>query len=147
MFGVLGIYNFGWILKSNKMNYLWNSQPFIRGSKCWFLKVPQFLVNLGTTFFCWITEELLHSTYRFVYLWFLQEAKKTGKKPNGCKEPLIMCIIEGMKLFPTGQLISNQNYAALNFPKMQQNIPRISVLAPKMGQNYKHNTILFCNYT
>ena len=33
-----------------------------------------------------------------------------------------------------GQLISEQIYAVLNFPKMQQNIARISALASKMGQ-------------
>ena len=41
--------------------------------------------------------------------------------------------------FPTfmvakGQLISEQIYAVLNFPKMQRNIARISALASKMGQ-------------
>ena len=33
-----------------------------------------------------------------------------------------------------GQLISEHIYAALNFPKMQQKIARISALASKMGQ-------------
>jgi hypothetical protein len=33
-----------------------------------------------------------------------------------------------------GQLISEQIYAVLNFPKMQRNIARISSLASKMGQ-------------
>ena len=33
-----------------------------------------------------------------------------------------------------GQLISEQIYAVLNFPKMQRNITRISALASKMGQ-------------
>ena len=33
-----------------------------------------------------------------------------------------------------GQLISEQIYAVLNFPKMQRNIARISALASKMGQ-------------
>jgi hypothetical protein len=33
-----------------------------------------------------------------------------------------------------GQLISEQIYAVLNFPNMQQNISRISALASKMGQ-------------
>ena len=33
-----------------------------------------------------------------------------------------------------GQLISEQIYAVLNFPKMQLNIARISALASKMGQ-------------
>jgi hypothetical protein len=33
-----------------------------------------------------------------------------------------------------GQLISEQNYAFLNFPKMQRKIARISALASKMGQ-------------
>jgi hypothetical protein len=33
-----------------------------------------------------------------------------------------------------GQLISEQNYAVLNFPKMQRNIAGISALASKMGQ-------------
>ena len=33
-----------------------------------------------------------------------------------------------------GQLISEQIYAILNFPKMQQNITRISALASKKGQ-------------
>ena len=33
-----------------------------------------------------------------------------------------------------GQLISEQIYAFLNFPKMQQNIARISAPASKMGQ-------------
>ena len=32
------------------------------------------------------------------------------------------------------QLISEQIFAVLNFPKMQQNIVRISALASKMGQ-------------
>ena len=44
-----------------------------------------------------------------------------------------------MKIFwtiPTkGQLISDQTYAVLHFPKMQQNIGRISALASKMGQD------------
>ena len=34
-----------------------------------------------------------------------------------------------------GQLISQQIYAVLNFPKMQRNIARISALASKMGQS------------
>ena len=38
---------------------------------------------------------------------------------------------------PKGQLISEQIYAALNFPKMQRNIARISALASKMGQIQK----------
>ena len=33
-----------------------------------------------------------------------------------------------------GQLISEQIYAVLNFPKMQRNITRISALAYKMGR-------------
>ena len=33
-----------------------------------------------------------------------------------------------------GQLISEQIYAVLNFPKMQGNIARISALASKIGQ-------------
>ena len=33
-----------------------------------------------------------------------------------------------------GQLISEQIYAVLSFPKMQQNITRISALASKTGQ-------------
>ena len=33
-----------------------------------------------------------------------------------------------------GQLISEQIYAVLNFPKMQRNIARISTLASKMSQ-------------
>ena len=33
-----------------------------------------------------------------------------------------------------GHLISEQIYAVLNFPQMQQNIARISALASKMGQ-------------
>ena len=33
-----------------------------------------------------------------------------------------------------GQVISKQIYANLNFPKMQQNIARISTLASKMSQ-------------
>jgi hypothetical protein len=33
-----------------------------------------------------------------------------------------------------GQLISEQICGVLNFPKMQQNIARISTLASKMGQ-------------
>ena len=33
-----------------------------------------------------------------------------------------------------GQLISEQIYAVLNFPKMQRNIARISALASKLGQ-------------
>ena len=33
-----------------------------------------------------------------------------------------------------GQLISEQIYGVLNFPKMQRNIARISALASKMGQ-------------
>ena len=33
-----------------------------------------------------------------------------------------------------GQLISEQIYAVLNFPKMQRNIARISALASKMVQ-------------
>ena len=32
-----------------------------------------------------------------------------------------------------GQLIQEQIYAVLNFPKMQRNIVRISALASKMG--------------
>ena len=35
---------------------------------------------------------------------------------------------------PKGQLISEQIYAALNFPKKQRNIVRISALASNMGQ-------------
>ena len=37
-------------------------------------------------------------------------------------------------LVSKGQLISEQIYDVLNFPKMQQNIARISALASKMGQ-------------
>ena len=33
-----------------------------------------------------------------------------------------------------GQLISEQIYAVLNFPKMQQNFARISAQASEMGQ-------------
>ena len=33
-----------------------------------------------------------------------------------------------------GQLITEQIYAVLNFPKMQRNIARISAVAFKMGQ-------------
>ena len=33
-----------------------------------------------------------------------------------------------------GQIISEQKCGVLNFPKMQQNIARISALAFKMGQ-------------
>ena len=33
-----------------------------------------------------------------------------------------------------GQLTSEQIHGALNFPKMQRNIARISALASKMGQ-------------
>ena len=33
---------------------------------------------------------------------------------------------------PKGQLISEQIYAVLNFPKMQRNIARISALAPEI---------------
>ena len=40
-----------------------------------------------------------------------------------------------------GQLISEQIYAILNFPKMQQNIiTKISALASKMGQIKKVKT-------
>ena len=41
-------------------------------------------------------------------------------------------ILEGCS--PKGQLISEQIYAVLNFPKMQRNIARISALASRMGQ-------------
>ena len=33
-----------------------------------------------------------------------------------------------------GQLISEQIYAVINFPKMQQDIARITALASKMGK-------------
>ena len=33
-----------------------------------------------------------------------------------------------------GQIISEQNYGVLNFPKIQRNIAMISALATKMGQ-------------
>ena len=36
--------------------------------------------------------------------------------------------------YSKGQLISEQIDALLDFPKMQQNIARISALASKMGQ-------------
>ena len=36
--------------------------------------------------------------------------------------------------FFKGQLISEQIYAVLNFPKIQRNIARISALASKIGQ-------------
>ena len=36
--------------------------------------------------------------------------------------------------FVKDQLISEQIYAVLNFPKLQRNIARISALASKMGQ-------------
>ena len=39
-----------------------------------------------------------------------------------------------------GQLISEQIYAVLNFPKLQRNIARISALASKMGQIKKVET-------
>ena len=38
-----------------------------------------------------------------------------------------------------GQSISEQIYGVLNFPKMQQNIARISALTSKMGQIKKVN--------
>ena len=43
---------------------------------------------------------------------------------------------------PKGQLISEQIYAVLNFPNMQQNIVRISALASKLGQIKKSKDIL-----
>ena len=45
-----------------------------------------------------------------------------------------------VKTVPTnkGQLISEQIYAVLNFPKMLRNIARISALASKMSQNQKN---------
>ena len=39
-----------------------------------------------------------------------------------------------------GQLISEQIYAVLHFPKMQRNIAKISALASKMGQIKKVKT-------
>ena len=39
-----------------------------------------------------------------------------------------------------GQLISEQIYAVLNFPKMQRNFARISALASEMGQTKKVKT-------
>ena len=42
-----------------------------------------------------------------------------------------------------GQLISEQFYAVLNFPKMQHNIARISALASKMGQIKYKGTISY----
>ena len=42
-----------------------------------------------------------------------------------------------------GQLISEQIYAVLNFPKMQRNIARISALAYKMGQIKKIKAISY----
>ena len=47
-----------------------------------------------------------------------------------------------------GQLISEQIYAVLNFPKMQRNIAMISALASKMGQikKVKHIIILISDY-
>ena len=41
-----------------------------------------------------------------------------------------------------GQLISEQIYVVLNFPKMQQNITWISALASKMGQIKKSKGML-----
>jgi hypothetical protein len=41
-----------------------------------------------------------------------------------------------------GQLISEQIYAVLNFPKMQRNIARISALASRMGQIKKSKSTL-----
>ena len=42
--------------------------------------------------------------------------------------------IRAFKIVTKGQLISEQIYAVLNFPKMQRNIARISALATKMVQ-------------
>ena len=45
-----------------------------------------------------------------------------------------MAGIQWLPSMAKGQLISEQIYAVLNFPKMQLNITRISALASKMGQ-------------
>ena len=45
-----------------------------------------------------------------------------------------------------GQLISEQIYAVLNFPKMQRNIARISALASKMGQIKKVKAHYYPNF-
>ena len=53
----------------------------------------------------------------------------------------MMLNITGTKFFNSltkGQLISEQIHAALNFPKMQRNIARISALDSKMGQIKKN---------
>ena len=56
--------------------------------------------------------------------------------PHNEAKPFLKVIIKEITLHgPTkGQLISEQIYAVLNFPKMQRNIARISALASKMGQ-------------
>ena len=46
-------------------------------------------------------------------------------------------ILKGESLLTKGQLISEQIYGVLNFPKMQRNITRISDIASKMGQSNK----------
>ena len=45
--------------------------------------------------------------------------------------------IKLMSSLSKGQLISEQIYAILNFPKMQRNIVMISALTSKMGQDKK----------
>jgi hypothetical protein len=45
-----------------------------------------------------------------------------------------MQVAKNMQSSTKGQIISEQNCGVLNFPKMQQNIARISALATKMGQ-------------
>ena len=45
-----------------------------------------------------------------------------------------------------GQLISEQIYAILNFPKIQRNIARISALASKMGQIKKVKALYYIKW-
>ena len=49
-------------------------------------------------------------------------------------------------LVTKGQLTSEQIDAVINFPKMQQNIARISALASKTGQIKKNNAIFHTNW-
>ena len=57
-----------------------------------------------------------------------------SQKGDGRSKNLVGSIIEQQGFASKGQLISEQIDAVLNFPKMQQNIARISTLASKLGQ-------------
>ena len=58
----------------------------------------------------------------------------------------LLCDITTTLIVAKGQLISEQIYAVLNFPKIQRNIDRISALASKMGQIKKAKACYHPNY-